>query len=261
VEAEALTSLVLANAGFANGFATRRGGVSPAPYDSLNFGGGRDAAGNVRENVNRFARKVGFTPKELWQSSQVHGARVVRAYEAHTPEAEVPPWINGVLGEADAVIVRGGQTAGVRVADCVPVLVGDLVSGEAAAIHAGWRGVVAGVIGAALAALGDSRAPRAAAIGPSIGPCCFEVGNDVARQIADACGDPQVVAREAPNGKAFVDLRRAVRAQLRAHGLGDGDIEDVPGCTRCDAERFFSFRRDGEKSGRHLAVVSGRRPP
>jgi copper oxidase (laccase) domain-containing protein len=118
--------------------------------------------------------------------------------------------------------------------------------------------VVAGIVGAALAALGDSRTPRAAAIGPCIGPCCFEVGRDVARKIADACGDGAVIAREAPNDKAYVDLRLAVRAQLRVHGLNDSHIEDVPGCTICDKERFFSFRRDGEASGRQIAVIAGR---
>jgi YfiH family protein len=141
---------------------------------------------------------------------------------------------------------------GVRVADCVPVLVGDEETGSVAALHAGWRGVVAGVVPAGVQRLLDGRPPRAlvAAIGPCIGPCCFEVGLEVAEAVGHA------VRREEERGKAFVDLRAAVRAQLRALGLDDARIEDVPGCTRHEAERFHSFRRDGKDSGRMLAAIA-----
>jgi YfiH family protein len=143
------------------------------------------------------------------------------------------------------------------VADCVPILVGDVISGRAAAIHAGWRGIEAGVIGAALATLGDSRSVRVAAIGPCIGACCFEVGIDVAERLVRATDATEIVA-DSCGGKARVDLRRAARAQLEAHGFLEGSIDDVGGCTKCDAERFFSFRRSGEASGRHLAVIRAR---
>jgi hypothetical protein len=96
---------------------------------------------------------------------------------------------------------------GVRVADCVPVLVGDLFSGRAAAIHAGWRGIEAGIIGAALAALGDSRRARVAAVGPCIGSCCFEVGMDVADRIAAAARDRAVVVSTSRSSKAALDAR------------------------------------------------------
>jgi purine-nucleoside/S-methyl-5'-thioadenosine phosphorylase / adenosine deaminase len=237
--AEVLTSPALARAGFAHGFATRRGGVSRGAFASLSFARGREPKEAVDENLGRLGRAVGFAPDALFEVSQVHGARVVREQR-------------GV--EADAIVVGTGA-AGVRVADCVPVLVGHVESGAAAAVHAGWRGVVAGVVGAALAELGVGR--KVAAVGPSIGPCCFEVGAEVALEIARAAQDPGVVARRVGT-KAYVDLRRAVRAQLRAAGIADVEIEDVPGCTRCDAERFFSFRRDGDPSGRHLAVIVAR---
>jgi polyphenol oxidase len=249
MRAEALTSSLLSSAGFAHGFATRRGGVSRAPFDTLNF---RIAEGerteNVAENVRRFAAEVGFTPSELYLVNQVHGSRVLVAGER-----------GATLGheDADAVVVGGGNAGGVRVADCVPILVGDLVTGRAAAIHAGWRGIEAGGIGAALATLGDSRSTRVAAIGPCIGACCFEVGTDVAERIVRAASEPDACVG-ASGGKAHVDLRLAARAQLRAHGLSNGDIDDVVGCTRCDKERFFSFRRDGAASGRHLAAIRAR---
>jgi YfiH family protein len=147
---------------------------------------------------------------------------------------------------------------GVRVADCVPVLVADPSSGAVAAIHAGWRGVVAGVVRAGLDAL--CRAARSTpgellcAIGPHIGAEAFEVGDDVARQIAAAAPDGAraVLARDP---RPHVSLERAVASQLLAFGLTAGNIERVPGCTFSEPERFYSFRRDGSRSGRHLAAI------
>jgi YfiH family protein len=127
-----------------------------------------------------------------------------------------------------------------------------------AAVHAGWRGVVGGVVQAALAHLAiRARGSQGivAAIGPSIGPCCFEVGEEVATALADAApGDERIVLRD--RDKPHVDLRRAVRLQLRALGVDDASIEDVPGCTRCDAEKFYSHRRDGARSGRLIAAIA-----
>ncbi len=199
------------------------------------------------------------------QVRQVHGGRVV--------EAEDAPG-----SEADALIARaaaGRVAVGIRVADCVPVLVGSLDTGDVAAIHAGWRGVVAGVVQTAIASLGGRA--LVAAIGPCIGMCCFEVGRDVADEIARASpgvnvivprppGDPIVSLLSIPavmTDKVHVDLRAAVRAQLRAAGLDDEHIDDVPGCTRHEAARFHSFRRDGANSGRMLAsiVTKPRREP
>ncbi len=243
--AEILTSPRLERAGFAHGFATRHSGISVGPFASLSFARTREPAEHVEENLRRLGSRVGFVPGELFEVSQVHGARVVRREgrdEATTRALRQE--------EADAIVVRRGA-AGVRVADCVPVLIGAPRSGEAAAVHAGWRGLVAGVVPAALAELGEGR--KVAAIGPCIGPCCFEVGEGVAAQIVQAAGDG-VIARTL-GAKAWVDLRRAVRAQLRAAGLAEEEIEDVAGCTSCDPARFFSYRRDGEQSGRHLAVI------
>jgi hypothetical protein len=249
MQAEVLTSSLLSSGGFSHGFATRRGGVSRPPFDTLNFRVTEsERAEDVAENLRRFALAVGFAPSELHLVNQVHGSRVVLAGDRGTA---------GERDDADAVVVDGNNVGGVRVADCVPILVGDLVSGRAAAIHAGWRGIEAGVIGAALAALGDSRSARVAAVGPCIGGCCFEVGRDVAERIVRAAGDPNIATNSSAE-KARVDLRMAARAQLRAHGLSAGDIDDVGGCTKCETERFFSFRRDGEASGRHLAAIRAR---
>jgi YfiH family protein len=179
--------------------------------------------------------------QEIAQIRQVHGAVAVDADEAGA--------------QADAIVGRrAGAAVGVRVADCVPVLVADEESGGVAAIHAGWRGVAGGVVRAGVELLasgahGNGGRTLVAAIGPCIGPCCFEVGSDVAERLGF------VVRRE--GGKAFVDLRAAVRAQLRALGVDDGRIEDVPGCTKHEP-RFHSFRRDGSESGRMLAAIASR---
>ena len=245
-----LRSDVLARAGFAHGFSSRVGGVSRAPYESLDFALQRDPEG-LRENQARLAATLGLPVSFLYQVTQVHGAEVVRA--EGDPGAIVKR-------EADALVAEpgSGYAVAVRVADCVPLLVGDAGSGRVAAIHAGWRGVEAGVVASALAVLGGTPSRLVAAIGPCIGACCFEVGRDVGARIARATV-PQVVVRE-DGDKAYVDLRLGVRAQLRAAGLADDAIEDVGGCTRCDRERFYSFRRDGERSGRLVgAIVAARR--
>jgi YfiH family protein len=196
------------------------------------------------------ATELGAGP--IAQVHQVHGARAVAVTRLAQARAL----------EADAIVARasdGKLAVGVRVADCVPVLVADLSTGDVAAIHAGWRGVVTGVVaagvrelvGAAPASPWRARDTLVAAIGPCIGPCCFEVGRDVGERIGFVVG-----AGEAGD-KVFVDLRAAVRAQLAA--LGVTRVDDVPGCTKHEPERFHSFRRDGAHSGRMLAAIATRR--
>ncbi|HEY5145701.1 MAG TPA: polyphenol oxidase family protein, partial [Polyangiaceae bacterium] len=143
-----------------------------------------------------------------------------------------------------------------------PILVADEATGGVAAIHAGWRGVTRGIVANAIEQLmsrGDRRGRLGlvAAIGPCIGPCCFEVGRDVADQIARAAPGTRVVATERSE-KVYVDLRAAVRTQLAAVGVDPARIDDVPGCTKHEAGRFHSFRRDGAQSGRMLAAIASR---
>jgi YfiH family protein len=241
----------LRRAGFSHGFSTRVGGVSEGAFASLSFGAG-DEAERVAENVRRFATAVGFDPRALRQVTQVHGARAV---DANTMKDE-----QTAREEGDALFLAPGgashaRAVGVRVADCVPVLVATRDRGEIAAIHAGWRGIAGGVVAAAMARLEGRE--KVAAIGPCIGPCCFEVGAEVVPRVLAAAGDDGAIVARRDGTKAYLDLRLAVRRQLESAGALD--IEDVPGCTRCEKERFFSYRRDGERSGRHLAVIGLRR--
>ena len=230
----ALESSLLRAAHFPHGFATR----------ALDF---HAAAPGRATNLEVLALLLRFDPTRLYQVSQVHGGVALPALGDREALSR---------READALVSTApGDAVGVRVADCVPVLLADPESGGVAAAHAGWRGVVAGIIGSSFRVAAERGVtPRLAAIGPCIGPCCFEVSHEIAAQIADAVGERGVVARRT-DAKSYVDLRLAVRAQLRGAGLDDAHIDDVPGCTRCDAERFFSHRRDGQVAGRHLAVI------
>jgi YfiH family protein len=245
--AEVLDAPRLRDAGFRHGFSTRRGGTSQGAYGTLNLGRnvGDDAA-RVADNLARFASAVGFAPDALFDLSQVHGRAVVVLRGNERP-AEVRARHGDAL-----VATESGTTVAVRTADCVPVLLGDRASGAVGAIHAGWRGVVAGVVREAVLALQNGRAAElVAGIGPSIGPCCFEVDADVAAELARTAGDGIVIRRGM--GKPHVDLWRAVEHQLRAAGV---EVIDTLGrCTVCEGDQFFSYRRDGNASGRMLSAI------
>jgi hypothetical protein len=251
---DVLRSEVLRRAGVRHAFNLRTGGTSGGPFESFNLGRAvGDEAAAVDENHRRFAAAAGYQVGALYELSQVHGARV-RLAAAH----ELPQSVR--LEEGDALVApRGAIAIGVRVADCVPVLIADAHTGAVAAIHAGWRGTVAGVLEAgvhALSALGAEPSALSVALFPHIRACCFEVGDEVAQQLQACSPDPNVVDRS--RAKPHVDLAAILRAKLRALDVPASAVDDVAGCTRCEAERFFSFRRDGRRSGRHLAaIVSG----
>lgn len=235
-------SALLTDAGFVHGFSTRRGGVSEAPFDSLNLGRALgDAASKVEENHRRLAASLGYA--RLFELSQVHGVRVrnVRAGEdARVVRAE----------EGDALIAREpGIAVGVRTADCIPLLLAHRHSGHVAAVHAGWRGVEAKIAAQAIKELGHPASELVAALGPHIRQANFEVGEDVAERLAAASDARDVVDR---SDTPHVDLTQILIAQLRA--LGVSDVDDAGGCTYAD-QAYFSYRRDGARTGRMLSVI------
>lgn len=226
-----------------HGFTLRSGGVSEGKRASLDLGPAADAGADVLENRARVARAAGLPSGRLALVEQVHGALVVRAHPGELPEADAL-WTEA----ADAWV-------GIRTADCVPVLLCGQDGARVAAVHSGWRGTVARIAGAAVTALARAGTPPGelrAAIGPAIGPCCYEVGADLAGRFADAFGTEVVRHDERPH----LDLRLAVRRTLVQSGVPPEAIEDVPGCTACDAARFFSHRRDRGGTGRHLAFIA-----
>jgi YfiH family protein len=234
---------------FPHGFTTREGGVSEGPYAALNLGSkwGDDPA-RVRENRRRFFREAGI--ERLFSVTQVHGRDVTRI----GPEADVEA-ISRVRADAMAS-QEPGVALGIYTADCIPLLLGDPKTGVFAAVHAGWRGTAAGIATAVVEALVEHYQVAAAdlrvALGPSIGPCCFEVGEDVAAKFASNFVKPR------QGRKPTVDLRAANVAQLVAAGVREAHIDASAPCTACDRERFYSFRRDGRETGQHVAYI--RRP-
>jgi YfiH family protein len=287
-----LRSPLLASHGFRHGFSLRAGGVSQGPFAGLNLARGvGDDARYVAENHALLARDVGYDVARLYEVSQVHGARVEEVDAAEAPElfrqrkadalfcapGPAPRGSANTASAASGLATRSASAAsglatgsasaasglaiGVRVADCVAILLAHAPSGAVAAVHAGWRGVVGEVVSATLSALAARvAAPPAqwiAAVFPHIGAGAFEVGEDVAQQIAETVPEePSVIVRGAE--KPRVDLGRAVELQLRRAGLASENIERLAGCTFSEPERFFSYRRDGAASGRHLAVIVSR---
>lgn len=250
--AEHVTSPLLTSAGFRHAFFTRRGGVSSGPYESLNFSVTvGDAPANVAENLRRAAAVLGVGVDRVHYLSQVHGRDVVEVSEVVDAAA-----LRSCRGDA-LVGASSDHACAVRTADCVPILVGERGSGVAAAVHAGWRGVSARIVEAALTAM-RRRIGRSgdfvAAIGPHISLAAFEVSDEVATELRNASPDPDVIERSA-GLKPHVDLRRIVRAQLEALGVAPAAIDDVDGCTVGEPARFFSYRRDGKHSGRHLSAI------
>jgi YfiH family protein len=172
---------------------------------------------------------------ELTSLKQIHSDRVL--------VADRP----GLLGEGDAIVTnRPGLSISVRTADCYPILLADARNRAVAAIHAGWRGTAAQIVRKTLEKMstefGTSPGDVYAAIGPGIGVCCYEVGKEVARRFGSS-------------DRTHLDLASENRKQLEAAGVPSSNIEALGVCTFCDAERFFSYRRDKENPGRMTSFI------
>jgi hypothetical protein len=213
--------------GLVHGFEQRLG---PAGWE------GRDEA---RRRVASALERSG----PLFLLKQVHGARVRRA-----------PWTG--RPEADAAVAEApGALLGIETADCLPVLVVDPVRRAVAAAHAGWRGTAAGVAREAVAALlaGGSRTEDLiAATGPGIGPCCYEVGDELRSAFGERGAD---FFRPGPRGRPHLDVRAANEHQLLEAGIPEARIHRVADCTRCRADLYHSYRRDGKEAGRMINFV------
>lgn len=237
-------------AGFVHAFSLRQGGVSEGVFASLNLGRsvGDDPA-RVEQNHRLLAADLGLERTEIVQAHQVHGVSV------WTLENQSGP-VSQAMRTADALVSRE-KAVGVRTADCLPLLLGDPRTGYAAAVHCGWRGIVDGVVWRALDALrrqGVELSDLVAAIGPHIRVDAFEVGADVADQLARAAPDAAVVRRG--SSRPHADLAAVVVDQLTRAGVVA--VDDVGGCTHKARTRFFSHRRERGMTGRHLSLIAPR---
>lgn len=223
-------------------FSTRRGGVSEGPYESLNLGIlTDDEPARITRNRSIVAGRAGVEPGRVAMGWQVHGADVKEWREGEGPGgfASPPGGANG-LARVDAHATElEGLALLVLVADCVPVALA--APGRVAMLHCGWRGLAAGVVERALETF--AAAPQAA-IGPGIGPCCYEVGPEVLEAFRHLHGAGQ---------GSSLDLKAVVRCKLEAGGVDS--IEDVGLCTSCRPDLFFSHRRDGGVTGRQGGLV------
>ncbi len=247
-----ITSPLLLAEGFTHGFFTREGGCSDGTFRSLNcsFSVG-DPAENVRENLRRVTLALELQPEALITVSQVHGSTVVK-HDAQRASDEF------ALMQADALIGKSAKHGlSVRTADCVPILIGCRRTGLAAAIHAGWRGLVARIIEQTIRTLmsyGSTPDRLVAAIGPHIGVDAFEVSDEVAQSIENVSFGAPSVARS-PNAKPHVSLETIASEQLYQAGVPRAAIDSVCPCTYSNAQYFFSFRRDGKASGRQVSAI------
>jgi len=229
-------------------FSTRQGGVSEGPYESLNLGIlTDDDPGRVKDNRVRLGHALGRDPGGVAMGWQVHGAEVEVHHEPPVAGRQGFGSPGDDLARVDAQVTDSPEvTPLVLVADCVPLALA--APGVVAMVHCGWRGVAAGIVERAVTAVrrrADSR-EISAAIGPAIGPCCYEVG-------------PELVEVFGRNGHAdaldgrMLDLPHVVRCELEALGVADVALAGL--CVSCHPELFFSHRRDGGVTGRQAGLA------
>ena len=250
-----LVSRPLEDAGFVNGFSTRRGGISAFPQGDLNLAGfNEDSAENIYENRRRFLAVFGGEYKfaGVWQ---IHSDIIKTITDIDD--------IGDSNDEADAIVSNlQGILAGAKTADCVPVLIGDKVTGAFAAIHAGWRGTVRSIVAKSVQRMvsqfGSNPKDLVAAIGPAACGRNYEIGQDVIEEFAANFADSDKYFVPTREGHALVDLHLANRDQLIASGVNDADTYTAPFCTMERTDLFFSYRREKKqngKTGRLLSVI------
>jgi YfiH family protein len=236
-------------AGLNHAVLTRIGGVSQGPYATLNLGHtvGDDLSA-VEENHRRALGLLGLEPKGVVSPYQVHGARVGVVGRAHL--GTVQPSTDALVTAVPSVPLL------MRFGDCTPILFFDPAQRVIGMVHAGWRGVVAGSVEATVRTMVErldcNPVDIWAGIGPTIGPCCYEVGEEVVDAVQAACPTGADIARRL-NGRIHLDLPAAVRAQLCATGVEQ--VEDACLCTACRVDEFFSHRAEHGRTGRFGIVM------
>ena len=242
--------------GIAAGFSTRNGGVSRAPYNSLNLGlNTEDLQASVDGNRSTFARSFGLQPHQLLTVKQVHGKDLLIIDEPN------PDLSHFLSLEVDAVITdQPGFMIGVLVADCFPVLLWDAEKKVIAAVHVGWRGAADGILQKTTEAMqehfGCDVAKLKSAIGPGIGAHKYEVDRPVRDAFRQGSGFWEQIATEVSLGHWQLDIALSSRLQLEQAGLANNNIDQAAECTCCHPELLFSYRRDKGMTGRQIGFIS-----
>lgn len=253
--------------GIVAGFSTRLGGVSAPPFQTLNIGlHVGDKPEDVLENRKRFARAIGLGLQDLVLANQVHRAAIAEVGASDRGRGTL--CTDSAIAASDGLMTRATDTAlALTFADCVPIILAAPSVPAIAVVHAGWRGTAASIAASSVAtvssAYGVDRSSIYAVIGPAIGPCCYEVTAEVAREVEAGSGCPQplgpveVASPLTAGGQARVklDLPALNIAQLIGAGVPDANITHVNICTSCRRDLFFSHRADGGRTGRFAAFA------
>lgn len=229
---------------------TRHGGVSAPPFDTLNLGATTgDAAENVRTNHARFYEALHLRGDRVVTAQQAQADRWARVDERHCGTRL--PQVDALMTDAPQVPLL------LRFADCVPILLADPVRRAIALVHSGWRGTTQRILTRTVEGMhlefGTRPADLSAFIGPSIGPCCYEIGADVAERVRSSFPEAALLLIR-QNGSLHLDLWEANAHQLRA--LGVTRVETAGLCTADRTDEFFSWRREWAHTGRLAAVIS-----
>ncbi|MGE5576936.1 MAG: peptidoglycan editing factor PgeF [Syntrophothermus sp.] len=243
-------------------FSTRLGGVSKPPYDSLNLGYHvADDPEAVSENRRRFFAGLGIARAQVVAVEQVHGDRVVVVdREVLERGRESPNELNPLLAATDAMVTAvSGVALAIFTADCVPVIIVDPVRRVVGAAHAGWQGTVRKIAAKTVKVMQESFGTRPAdcrvALGPSIGPCCYEVDARVMDRIRENFDNPERLASPHGEGKWLLDLWAANSQSLQETGVKEENLLTSGCCAACRGDLFFSHRAGHGKTGRMAAVV------
>lgn len=237
------------------GFTTRHEGVSRPPYNSLNLGMNTDdSPHNVEGNRSILTRTFGIAQDRLVTVQQTHGSDILAI------DAPNDDYSHFLELEADAIITnQPGVMIGVTVADCVPVLLFDPVKGVIGAVHAGWQGCAAQITRQAVQGMeqlfGSRPQDVQAAIGPCIGPCCYEVDQLVKDGFDKKLTPWEPVVKSSAPGKWRLDMALVNRLQLEEAGVPSAAIQTAGICVCCHRELFFSYRRDNGETGRQMGFI------
>lgn len=243
-----------------HGFSTRKGGVSPIPYHSLNLAAHvGDALENVRQNRLLFSSVLGMTADHWVTAQQVHGTqvRVITTEDLGRGALDYA----GALRDTDALITREWEVPlATFYADCVPVFILDTVTPAIGLAHAGWKGTVGKIPAKTLEEMSNSFGTKPkdclVGIGPSIGPCCYEVDKVVAEKVEQAFEKGGELLIPAGEGKWLLDLWQANRQELLKAGVLEKNITVAGLCTCCNPEMLFSYRAESGVTGRLGGVIA-----